>query len=426
MRLLSTIDIKIKKGSFPLLMDMVYRENCTIQKAELSITSGVEEEFLLEISYNRRDNLKSLVKKIYDNDNFKLNSVSSHLEKEIAGGLLTVSGKMPLNDYNDYQIGILGAYDLIFEKINELNGTEFTGISKSVGLISGIKENDDILEEDILKIYARSEADSALIHRFSGLNGYPLIISYSPVEDLIKTIQRIERSFSIIKIMNTDEIDMSVYDQLTSNVSVPVVSREMDDIPIYLLSLINRIISKSGLALEETTIGFMGVDISAIRITGLLMRMGLRRVLGYDSNEKVLLSLENLGGMATTGENIFSNSDIIIFFKDILSREEYKNVRPGQYLISLFTRDDIDVRKIFEKGVKKFIPLDDMSYSVISPGLLTGVLSSGYKYIDDMRVIEISRKLVDLLDDDYKFPDLFGDIHSRVSELVIQSSARED
>ena len=81
---------------------------------------------------------------------------------------------------------------------------------------------------------------------------------------------------------------------------------------------------KYRLKAEETTVGFIGIDLSAIRLTRVLDKIGFRRVLGYDHGEKAMLALENQGGLATTAENIFGNADITLLLKNNFDHDEYR------------------------------------------------------------------------------------------------------
>lgn len=424
MRLVSKIDLVVKKGALPKFTSLVYEENCEIQNVSLVEQTVNGEHYVADVVYYSRDGLKGLVQRLGEQKgSFTLNSVSNPLEKQIRGGLLRISGKMSLENFHEYQTGILGAFDLISEKIGSGNGASCTGIAGNVALVCGVREKSEQREQNVYRYYAQAEIDSIVLGRFTGLSGFPVVIQYGLDEDLIRTIQRIERTYAMVRMVAIDEGERSVYDQLVSGLNVPVVVRDMDDVPLYMLTLIQKVMQKSRQAPTEATIGFVGINPAVLRITGLLKKLGCMRVLGFDHNEKLLLSFENEDGMATTVENIFSNADIVILSKDIFDREELARVRPGQFFISLFKDERMPVKRLFEKGVKEFITVDPMSFAVLGPGLVKGLLASGRRNLDDYALIDLAGKLLPHVTPAYEFPGLFSDIHDTIRGYLSNDEA---
>ena len=267
-------------------------------------------------------------------------------------------------------------------------------------------------------MHVRSELDSAVVNRFAGLNAYPLVLEYTQQEDFLKTLQRMEKSFAALRIVQIDGSDINLYEQISSEISIPVVSIETDDIPLYLLTMILKMFKKNKINPGDSTIGIIGIDVSAIRLTRLLVKLGCMRVLGYDFNEKALLSFEHMEGLATTTENIFSNADVVILLKGNFDSEEYQKIRPGQMVISLLDESLHDWEIITSRGVREFVSLNRMDMLVMAPGLIKGVLESGVRTIDDLMMIGFCRKLVNVIHEDYTMPDVFSDIHSMISDLI--------
>jgi hypothetical protein len=216
-----------------------------------------------------------------------------------------------------------------------------------------------------------------------------------------------------------------LYDLIFSDLTIPVVSLEHDDIPLLLLTLIIKIMMKYRLKAEETTIGFIGIDISAIRLTRVFDKIGFRRILGYDHGENAMLALENQGGLATTDENIFGNADITLLLKNNFDHDEYQKIRPGQFVISFMEDENPDIEVISGKGVREFIKRDVTHLSVMFPGMLRGVIDANIGSINDARLVEYAKKLVGLLSDTFEFPHIFGDIHEKISKVIMAGADKE-
>ena len=102
-----------------------------------------------------------------------------------------------------------------------------------MGLLAGIRADEEGGRVHLLHEYASAERDAVILNRFSGLNGYPLAVRYDHPEDVITVMKKIERNFSALRIQRIDDASLMLYDLLFSELTVPVVSLEHDDIPLY-------------------------------------------------------------------------------------------------------------------------------------------------------------------------------------------------
>ncbi len=419
MRLLSEVIIDVRKGMFPQLVFDIYKSGCGIQNSEYISDSDNAEQFRLEIVYRKRSSFLQLISGLDGfPERYKIVKVANALEEKIRGGLLKISGKFPLENMVDYEIGLLGAAELIQGKINKGSGLDYSGISKNIGIINCVREDDETAGERILEYYARAERDSVIISRMTDLNPIPLIISFRQQDDLIKAIQRIESSFSSLRFAEIDDMESLSYDQIYSDTNLPVTSKRYDDIPLYLLSTIGRVASKKKLNIAETAVGIVGIDFVAMRCARTFLKAGFYKVLGYDHSEKKMLTFEKNGGLATTLDNIFGNTDIVILLKNCFTDDSLERVRPGLNIISLLEEGDIDRKVMTNRGIREFIHVDESSLLVLLPGLVRGILEYGSRSIDDDKLISISKKLTGLMNDEYLLPDIFSDIHERITELL--------
>ncbi len=403
---------------FPQLVFDIYKSGCGIQNSEYVMDSDKNEQFRLEIVYRKRNSFLQLINEL---DSFpgkyRVIKVANALEEKIRGGLLRVSGKFPLENLVDYEIGLLGAAELIQGKIKKGSGLEFSGISKNIGIISCVREDDETAGVRKLKYYAEAERDSVVISRMTDLNPIPLIINFRQLDDLIKAVQRIENSFSSLRFIEIDDTESLSYDQIYSDINLPVTSKRYDDIPLYLLSTISKIASKKRLKPAETAIGIVGIDFVAMRCARIFLKAGFYRVLGYDHNEKKMLTFENNGGLATTLDNIFGNTDIVILLKNCFTHENFEKIRPGLNIISLLDESEIDRDLITNRGIREFIQVDESGLLVLFPGLARGIIESGSRTLDDEKLIGIGKKLTGMINEECQLPDIFSDIHEKISDL---------
>ena len=73
---------------------------------------------------------------------------------------------------------------------------------------------------------------------------------------------------------------------------------------------------------------------------------------------------------------------------------------------------------ISDKGVRELIIQDPAVLAALFPGILRGIIESGLRSMNDLKIIEYSKKLAGFLSDTFEFPNLFSDIHDRVYAAV--------
>ncbi len=419
MRLSTNLTVRIKNGFLPHLTNEIYKRNCGIRNITLLENLPGFELFLIEIIYPSYEKYNGLINKISKHEeNFQIVSSENKLEQEITGGMLDISGGMNIDNIVDYEMNILGATELILNKLKSGDDAlKYSGISKNIGLFCSI--TDDVeAKEEYLKIYALAEKDSIIIKTFSGLNSFPVIIKMSEQDDFFKVIQRVEETFSAIRIFNLDDADdISLYERFFDDISLPLLSQYYDEIPLCLLIAIYHLLDKHNIDIKTCTIGFVGINISSLRMARLLLKQGISRVLGIDNSVKLMHGLEKEGGIATTLENVFNSSDLIIFFKKQFDMIDLNRLGTGQLLISLLN-DKLETDVIRQRGVRDFLQSGWMDFSALFPGLLKGMIEFSIKHLDDDKIIKLSKKIFSLKKRDEVLPVVFSDLHKSIPGLL--------
>jgi hypothetical protein len=419
MKLSSEIKIKLNREHFPNFIFELYRSECEIHRLDLIDTGNNEETYLLEIVYFNREKYLSFIE-ILSRSREKYNLISEHnaMESKIAGGLLMVRSRTELENSNDYQMNLLGAGALIKQKIESGEGELFSGINSGCAIVCGVTGRMDIDDTRIMELFCDAEIESIVLAKFSGINGFPLITGFSSNDDFVKTLSRLHGGFSCMRLISTDSNDYSLKTRLTDALPVPFLSRHIDEYPIYLLAITLTLIKKYEINPAETTVGFIGIDFSALRCASLLNALGFYRVIGHDINEGLMMEFENQNALATTIDNILINSDILFIIKEDFEADDLQKVRPGQYIISLHEPDPSESKSLTSRGVREHIYASIDNLHLIFPGLIKGMKLAGIKSIDDEMALKISRTVSRLMNPDFTLPDIFSDIHSMVAETI--------
>ncbi len=306
------------------------------------------------------------------------------------------------------------------KKINEDVGFKYTGIGDAIGIINGIKLGEDFSEKNMLNSHLDSEMESVIYSRYISRNAFPLNISYNHIEDFIKSVVRLEKSFNLIRINELDEHNVDIYHQLHEELSIPMISKSLDDTPAAILAYILKIASKNNIDIKDTTIGFIGLNSSVIKLTSLLYNVGFSKILGIDVNDNIVMDFENQNGLGTTNENILSNTDVLIFIKKQYEINELDYLRPGQFLIMCCDDNEISEDMISNKGIREFVSFNRYNLTSLTPGLIELLQKQDKISFSEDDLIKISEYIAEfVMLDNYQLPDVFSNIHTALKDIEL-------
>lgn len=419
MKLVSEIMVALKKETLPQLVDCFGSSGCQVKSMSLYESVDSENVYICELIYQQPEQLANCINSLKkSSDKFNFLSTNTSLENALIGGMLDITGKLPYETTEDYELNVLGGAEIINDKIIRGLADDYCGIKHLTANVCSVV-NRDLAKKKLYSIYAIAERDSLIMKKFSGMNCIPLSFLYNQYEDCIRHIQNSAIGFRGMRILEVEECNISFYEQLLDDFPVPLLIRELDETPLYILALVHKCMQKHGLNGDDTNIGILGVDNSVIRLTRLLLKAGIRRVLGYDVNENILLTFEGQGALATTKENIIGNADIIILMKNNFSVSDFNNIRPGQFAISMLPESSVDSDSVLGHGVREFIQFNQNDLLAISPALLYGLINAEISFCDDMMLLDLAEKMTRFIDNDrYIFSESPGDIVSIISDFL--------
>ena len=423
MQLSTKFNIKIKSGFLPHLVNEICKKKCFTRNVTLLKKEDNFDIFDIEVMYSNFEIINTLVNKIKKfDDNFHILSSETLLEKELTGGMLKVSGKLPLNNFLDYEMNVLGAAELAIDLTRDVgaeNVLKYSGISKNIGTFCGISSaNNPDDKRKLQQLYSKLERDSIIINSFTGFNSFPVIVKLNQFDDFIKILQSLELTFSAIRISHLEDIDdIQMYERIYNEISLPVLSKYYDEIPLNLLISITHLLKKNNLNFKECNVGLVGINITSLRMARLLIKQGFPRILGCDNNIKLMHVFEREGGLATVFDNIVNNCDLIIIVKDQLNDDDLQKFSSGQVVISLLERE-LDSSILKEKGVLEFLQSGWMDISALFPGILKGLIESKIKFIDDLKLLKLLDKIISEKPKEDLLPKVFTELHERIPLLI--------
>jgi hypothetical protein len=218
--------------------------------------------------------------------------------------------------------------------------------------------------------------------------------------------------------MNTDGEDNLFRNTIIDSLRKPVIFRELDELPLYLMTLITKLCKKHRYKPEETSVGILGLNQGMIRLTGLLCSAGYLKVLGHDNRERTMMSFETQGGLATTVENVADNGDILLVTDDQLLRDNLQSLNPGCTVITGFCSETIDASLFSERGIKEVIQFRPADMLTLIPPMVNGITSGEQKFFSDELILKISTSAAREIGDSYRFPGFFSEISGKIESAI--------
>lgn len=421
MKLIASVTLKMKKVILPQFVSTLYKHNIDINMINLTESDGKWEDYTVEIIYSSKKDLVRLIDTLTKNSEYFQNiTVTNTLEDKIKGGILTTSSKIEIENINDVWTALIGGNKLVHEKIDAGLQKNYCGSFNSIALISGVKITNTGNNNQYYHLYADSERDSVIIGKFTGRNSFPVVIKYNSIEDMIKTIKGIEENFCCLRIMNNDDDDY-LLSNIIDSVTKPLIFKELDEYPVHYLTLINTVVRNHSIIPGDTSVGIIGLNNSTIRLTSLLGKSGYMKVLGHDSNERRMMNFEGKRGLATTIENVISNSDILMIMDEKITYDYLNSFRAGQVVISGISSDFGDAAALKLKGVREYIRIDETEALSLLPALINGIILSAKRCYSDEMLINISGFVSEQMGKKYDIPGLFSDIKSGIENLILKN-----
>ncbi|HOV09558.1 MAG TPA: hypothetical protein PK482_10670 [Spirochaetota bacterium] len=405
MKLTANVNIKIKKGHLPHIIATLYKNGMEVSSANLADSDNLWDSYIITAVYSSRKEFNRLVNGLKKVDIVKEIYVSNSLEDIVKGGLILTASKLPIDNRNDIETLIYGATALAHERIESGLALDYLSLSKTLALVSVFKNMKKMTTEHYM-VYLESERDGAIISKFLSMNSYPFTLKYLMPEDVIKTIKSMEDSFSIFRFINSGDEGFELYRNILSNISKPVIFKDIDEDPIFLLSVIKAAMKRNDFKAEETTLGFLGINKSAVRATEVLHSFYSMKILGYDNKENIMMTFENSGGLATTIQNVISSCDICIITDESLMDDVEHFLTPGSLLI--LCSDGIDRASLQQKGIRDMISINKSEQYMVMILSIRFLLGAGCLNFEANTVDKLSSLLSEYLSEAYSLPSFFA------------------
>jgi malate dehydrogenase (oxaloacetate-decarboxylating) len=222
------------------------------------------------------------------------------------------------------------------------------------------------------------EGKAALFWHLAGISGVPILIDETDPARIIEIIVAIAGGFGAIQLEDiAAPACFTIEEELRRRLDRPVLHDDQDATAVVTLAALLQATRQVGKRLDDCVVGQIGLGAAGIGIARLLLRKGVRDLLGADVDEAAFPRLEALGGRRSTLEEIMRAADIVVATTGRRGLIPPESVRVGQIVLAL-TNPDPEIEPVVAIAHGAAVAADGKSVNNVGafPGLFRGALDA--------------------------------------------------
>jgi malate dehydrogenase (oxaloacetate-decarboxylating) len=293
------------------------------------------------------------------------------------------------------------------------NGTAILGLG-NIGPIAGLPV---------------MEGKAALFDVFGEISGVPILIDSDDPAEIVRIVEAIAPSFGAIQLEDiATPTCFEIEKELVRRLDRPVLHDDQHGTAVVVLAALLGAERRADFTLSESAIGQVGLGAAGLGIARLLVRFGIRELLGADLSEDSLARLERAGGKRADLDEIMERSDVVIATTGVAGLIKPEMVRKGQVIFALSNPDpEIETAVALQRGAAFAADGKNLNNVLAFPGLFRGALDAGATIFTDEMLIAAAKAIADSAEDGPLIPSpLCREVHQRVANAVREAAANGD
>jgi len=285
------------------------------------------------------------------------------------------------------------------------NGTAILGLG-NIGAVAGLPV---------------MEGKAALFAQLVGINGVPILLRETDPQRCVDAIVAIADSFGAIQLEDFAAPEcFEIERQLRERLNKPVLHDDQHGTAVVALAALHNAARRAGRRLEDCTVGQIGLGAAGLGIVRLLMKHGVQRVYGTDRNPVAIERFTQMGGTATSLEQLMASCDVILATTGVRGLIQPEWIRPGQIVLALSNPDpEIEPLVALERGAAFAADGKGINNVLGFPGLFKGALEARAPAFTDAMLLAAAHTIAALAKGDDLVPDALDPaVHEAVTAAV--------
>lgn len=422
----------------------------------IDIVRAEKDELTRDITINTRsdDHAQRIVQKLRALDGVEVVNISDRTFLLHLGGKLKIESKSPLRTRDQLSMAYTPGVARVCEAIHETpeDTHRLTIKSNTVAVVSdgtAVLGLGDIGSEAAIPVM---EGKAQLLKEFADVNGFPVCLDTTDVDEIVDTVRRIAPVFGGI---NLEDIAaprcFEIEERLKEHLDIPVFHDDQHGTAVVTVAaLLNalKIVEKD---LEEIKIVMVGIGAAGTAVTEMLLQMGVENVVGVDREGPVTQDRDDLtdakaryaemtepGGGGETLSDAMNGADVFIGLSgpDVIGVDDLKRMARDPIVFAMANpRPEIMPEVAYPHVAVMATGRSDYPNQINNvlcfPGLFKGALGCRATDITGEMKIAAAEAIAGTIDDrsltpDYVIPSVFDEeVVTRVSKAVSQTAKEQ-
>jgi malate dehydrogenase (oxaloacetate-decarboxylating) len=265
------------------------------------------------------------------------------------------------------------------------------------------------------------EGKAVLFDHLVGVSGVPILIQSHEPKVIIETIRNIAPTFGAIKLEDIKAPEcFEIEDTLDAELDIPVMHDDQHGTAVVVLAALLNATRFSGLMLQKSVVGMIGLGAAGTGISKLLLAYGVKGVIGTDLDETACERLDAAGGKAGTLDEVMKAAHIVIATTGCPGLIKPEMVRKGSVILALSNPNpEITPDLAVQAGASFAADGKSVNNALAFPGLFRGALNVRATRINNKMKIAAARSIARHAEENELVPSiLHPEVHKEVTAAV--------
>jgi malate dehydrogenase (oxaloacetate-decarboxylating) len=449
------VDIANRPGMLAKVTSVIGEKGGNI--GAIDIVRAEKEELTRDITINTRsdDHAQSILQEVRGIDGVEIVNVSDRTFLLHLGGKLEIESKSPLRTRDQLSMAYTPGVARVCEAVQETpeDAHRLTIKNNTVGVVSdgtAVLGLGDIGAEAAIPVM---EGKAQLLKEFADVNGFPICLDTTDVDEIVNTVRRLAPVFGGI---NLEDIAAPrcfvIEERLKEELDIPVFHDDQHGTAVVTVAALLNALKIVDKALSDITVVMVGIGAAGTAVTEMLLEMGVEDVVGVDregpvTSERDPLSdakeryveLTNPTVAGDTLSDAVEGADVFIGLSgpDVIGVDDLKRMARDPIVFAMANpRPEIMPEVAYPHVAVMATGRSDYPNQINNvlcfPGLFKGLLRCRTSDITSEMKIAAAEAIAGTIDDqsltpDYVIPSVFDkEVVNRVAAAVSETARGQD
>jgi malate dehydrogenase (oxaloacetate-decarboxylating) len=270
------------------------------------------------------------------------------------------------------------------------------------------------------------EGKAVLYDRFAGISGIPLLFRSKDPKVIVDAVCEVSSGFGAIHLEDIRVPDcFEIEKALEERLDIPVMHDDQHGTAVVALAAARNACRASGVDLKESVVGVVGLGAAGTGIATLLLLYGVKRVIGFDRDERARALLATRGGEpAKSLDDLLARADVVISVTGVAGLLKPTMIRRGSIVLALSNPvPEITPDDALAAGAAFAADGSSVNNALAYPGIFRGALAVQAPRIVGAMKIAAAEAVADATEEGELVPSpLDADVHVRVAREVARAA----